>query len=160
MKREQRIPMLSIVVSMLKIGVVGFGGGSALIPVFEKEAVARGFIDKRAFVLHTVIANITPGALPVKLAALLSGRANGAIASVACALAVAFPGAVATVGLIALFNVPGGDTIRYVEFAAVGITAFIIVLLLPMGKHLVGQGLASSWRRPASPSQSELAAQW
>ncbi len=35
--------------SMLKVGVIGFGGGSALIPVLERELVGRrGGLDERA----------------------------------------------------------------------------------------------------------------
>lgn len=120
----------ALLVSMLKIGTIGFGGGSALIPVMEKELVRdRGFLGEGAYTLHTVIANITPGALPVKLAALAGGRAHGPLASLLAPLAVALPGALATVGLVAAFNLLGPGAVRFVEFAAVGITAFIIVLL-------------------------------
>lgn len=125
-----RPSMGALVFSMLKIGTIGFGGGSALIPVMEKELVRnRGFLDEGAFTLHTVIANITPGALPVKLAALAGGRTRSATAGLMSAVAVALPGSVATVGFVAAFNLMGPEVIRFVEFAAVGITAFIIVLL-------------------------------
>lgn len=140
----QRPSLAGLIASMLKIGAIGFGGGSALIPIMEKELVdQRRFLDAKAFTLHTVIANITPGALPVKLAALAGGRAHGAWASLLSALAVALPGTLAAVGLIAAFNLLGGGAIRYVEYAAVGIAAFIIVLLL----HYVTKVLRSSRSR-------------
>ncbi len=121
----------SLLASMFKIGLIGFGGGSALIPVMEKELVVRHrFLDEGAYTMHTIIANVTPGALPVKLAALAGGRVRGALASLLSAIAVALPGAVATVAFLAVFNLLGPSVIRYVEFAAVGITAFIIVLLM------------------------------
>ena len=126
----ERPPLGALIASMLKIGTIGFGGGSALIPVMEKELVEqRRFLSEPAFTLHTVIANITPGALPVKLATLAAGRTHGPLAAVLCALAVALPGTAATVALIAAFNILGGAVVRYVEYAAVGIAAFIIVLL-------------------------------
>lgn len=116
---------------MLKVGTIGFGGGSALIPVVEKEVVhRRRYLDDRTFTSHTVIANITPGALPVKLAALAGSHLGTVRASVLAALVVALPGAFATVALIALFAMIGPGAIRFVEFAAVGIVAFIIVLLV------------------------------
>ncbi|MFD0867219.1 hypothetical protein ACFQ06_15570, partial [Tessaracoccus lubricantis] len=49
--------------------------------------------------------------------------------SLQSALAVALPGAAATVGLLAGFTAIGAGAMRFVEFAAVGIAAFIIVLL-------------------------------
>lgn len=116
---------------MLKIGTIGFGGGSALIPVMEAELVRRRhFLDAGAFTLHTVVANLTPGALPVKLAAFAGGRTRGALAGLLCAIAVALPGAALTVGLVAVFGLLGPAALRSVEFAAVGVTAFIIVLLV------------------------------
>lgn len=132
----------ALLASMLKIGTIGFGGGSALIPVMEKELVHdRRFLTEPVFTLHTVIANITPGALPVKLGALAGGRTRGPLAALLCALAVALPGTVGTVALIAAFNILGDEVVRYVEYAAVGIAAFIIVLLgLYITKVIAGGG--------------------
>ena len=54
--------------SFLKVGTIGFGGGSALIPVVEKELVqGQKAMSDADYLKHTVVANITPGALPVKL---------------------------------------------------------------------------------------------
>lgn len=113
---------------MLKVGTIGFGGGAALIPVMEKELVGKA-LDERTFGTHTLIANITPGALPVKLGALAGAESHGWLGSLLAAFAVSLPGTLATVGLLAGFNAIGAGAIRYVEFAAIGIAAFIIVLL-------------------------------
>lgn len=118
-----------LLLSMLKVGTIGFGGGSALIPVMEKEFVTdKKWLDEPTFTTHTIVANITPGALPVKLAALAGARLRGPLASVLCALVVALPGAALTVGLMAAIASAAGLS-TYIEYAAVGITAFIIVLL-------------------------------
>lgn len=113
---------------MLKVGTIGFGGGAALIPVMEKELVGKA-LDERTFGTHTLIANITPGAVPVKLGALAGAESHGWLGSLLAAFAVSLPGTLATVGLLAGFNAIGAGAIRYVEFAAIGIAAFIIVLL-------------------------------
>ena len=56
--------------SMFRIGCIGFGGGSALIPVIEKEIVERQGIDtKQNIDKDVIVASITPGALPVEIAA-------------------------------------------------------------------------------------------
>mgnify|MGYP003743482045 CR=1 FL=1 len=114
---------------MFKVGIIGFGGGSALIPVMEKELVRPGRLHPSHFINDTVIANITPGALPVKLAALSGTRVGGARAAVLGAIAVALPGVAATVGLLALFRVLGAGAVAAVEAASLGITAFILYLL-------------------------------
>lgn len=115
--------------AMLKVGLIGFGGGSALIPVMEKELVRPGVLSEREFVQDTVIANITPGALPVKLAALSGTRIGGARKATIGAMTVALPGALGTVLLLALFARLGPGAITVIEYASVGITAFIIYLL-------------------------------
>ena len=128
---------------MLKVGTIGFGGGSALIPVVEKELVhRRGMLDEQTYTTHTVIANLTPGALPVKLGALAGAHAGRAYAAVLCALAVALPGSVATVALLASFSAIGPEAIRYVEFAAVGVTVFVLLLLA----HYIGKVLRNGHR--------------
>lgn len=116
--------------SMLKVGVIGFGGGSALIPVMEKELVTpRGALSEKVFVQDTVIANITPGALPVKLAALSGIQLGGPVLATLSALLVALPGTAVTVGLLAFFAALGPRAIEVVEYASLGITAFILYLL-------------------------------
>ncbi|MDR1519587.1 MAG: chromate transporter, partial [Planctomycetota bacterium] len=55
--------LIRIWLSFLKIGCVGFGGGSALIPIVRNELVAeRQWLSDDEYLKHTLIANITPGA--------------------------------------------------------------------------------------------------
>lgn len=116
--------------AMLKVGVIGFGGGSALIPVLEKELVSGGkALSEPVFVEDVVIANISPGALPVKLGALSGLQLGGPWLAFGSALAVAFPGAAATVAVLAVFSFLGEGAVRAIEYASLGITAFIISLL-------------------------------
>lgn len=129
---------------MLKVGVIGFGGGSALIPVLERELVGRhGGLDERTFTQDTVIANITPGALPAKLAALSGVQIGGPVTAVLGAILVSLPGAALTVALLAFFAALGPAGIRAIEYASIGITAFILVLLHRyVAKVLRGRGAA------------------
>ena len=134
--------------AMLKVGVIGFGGGSALIPVMEKELVGGRRLEEHEFVTDTVIANITPGALPPKLAALSGLQLNGSIAALAGALAVALPGTAATVALLALFSALGPGAVSVIEAASLGISAFILYLLA----HYVVKVLAPGGRLRLVPS--------
>jgi chromate transporter len=121
---------LDIVVSFLKVGLMGFGGGSALIPVVERELVqSRGALGEREYLTHTVIANITPGALPVKLGASCGWLLGGVPGCLAGTWAVALPGVLLTVMGMALFRVLGQEALRYVGAASAGVSAFIIFLL-------------------------------
>lgn len=122
---------VAAILSMLKVGVLGFGGGSALIPLIGQELVDKHrFLTPTVFTQHTVVGSVTPGALPVKLGALAGAAIFGPGLSVALALAVTLPGTLATLALVAGVEAGGADVVRYVEFASVGITMFIIALLV------------------------------
>lgn len=124
-------PLARHLASMLRLGTIGFGGGSAMIPVFERELVQhRGVLDEDTFIRHTVIANVTPGGLPTKLAALSGFQVAGTLGAVLSSVAAGLPGTLMAVGIIGFFGVLGPDAIRWVEYAAVGISAFIILLLV------------------------------
>lgn len=113
------------------VGAMGFGGGAALIPIMEREFVQRHKLaDDKAFTAHTIIANVTPGAQPVKMSAMVGTHTRPVWAPALAALVVALPGTAATVFLLAMFAALGPAAIRLVEFAAVGISAFIAVLLV------------------------------
>lgn len=115
---------------MAKLGVIGFGGGSAMIPVFEKELVQdRAVLSDSQFTRHAVVANVTPGGLPTKLAGLAGLELAGVAGGVLGGFATALPGAVMVVGLIALFSVLGASGLRLIEYASVGISAYIVMVL-------------------------------
>ena len=117
--------------SFLKIGIVGFGGGSALIPVVEAEVVSsHHYITKEQYAEHNIVGNITPGALPPKLGMLSGYDMAGLPGMAAGAFAVSFPGALLTVLFLSLLSVLGTPAVQQIRAASIGISAFIIVLLL------------------------------
>ena len=60
---------ISMITTMLKIGFIGFGGGTALIPVIEEEIVEKNkVVTEEQYNNEVMIASITPGALPVEIA--------------------------------------------------------------------------------------------
>lgn len=120
-----------LLTAMATAGLVGFGGGSALIPIFDKEVVAkRGLLDEPTFTQHTVVANLTPGALPVKLAAVGGHTISGATLAALAAFTVSAPGALGTLALLAGANTIGPGAVQLIRHASVGISVFIIVLLI------------------------------
>lgn len=122
---------IAATLSMLKVGVLGFGGGSALIPLIGQELVDKHrLLTPTAFTQHTVVGSVTPGALPVKLGALAGAAIFGPGLSLALALAVTLPGTLATLALVAGVEAGGANVVRFVEFASVGITVFIVALLV------------------------------
>lgn len=123
--------IMEIFSSFFKIGVIGFGGGSALIPVVEKEVVEKKqWVSDDDYLKHTIIGNITPGGLPAKLGTLAGFERFGMGASLTAAYAVCIPGVFLTILIIGMLAVLGEGFTHYIEYASVGITIFIIYLLM------------------------------
>lgn len=116
--------------SMLKVGCIGFGGGSALIPVISHEIIeVQGIENEENYDQDVVVASITPGALPVEISASVGRRNFGTPGMLLGAAAMALPGVVLTVLCVTVLSYLQSGVIRVVQTAAVGILAFILYLL-------------------------------
>lgn len=115
---------------MGKVGCIGFGGGSALIPVIEDVfLVKKDFDTKENYDKDVIVASITPGALPVEIAGSLGRRNFGRTGMVAGAVMMALPGAVCALLLFTLLSTVQSQLLREIKIASVGISAFIMFLL-------------------------------
>ena len=115
--------------AMLRVGVIGFGGGNALIPVMEKEFVTKkSYVTKEEYDEAVLAASITPGALPVEIACGI-GRKYGRACMLLAASLVALPGAVATVALLAMMEHIDEQTMRWLSVFTKAVSLFLIYLL-------------------------------
>lgn len=131
---------VSMTATMLKIGFIGFGGGSALIPVIEDEVVEKDkIVTEEEFNDDVMIASITPGALPVEVATGIGRQASGLKGMAAAATAMALPGALLTVLLQAVISSAGSMVKSQINYLSVGISAFIILTLLSYSLGTVRQ---------------------
>ncbi|MBR1567905.1 MAG: chromate transporter, partial [Lachnospiraceae bacterium] len=120
----------TMVMSMLKVGCIGFGGGSALIPVLQKEAVQdKGLITEEELDSNIVAASITPGALPVEMASGIGKKVGGFWGMYAGAAAMAFPGSFFVMLFLIFTSLLGPKILSQVNFASIGITTYIILIL-------------------------------
>lgn len=116
--------------SMIKVGCIGFGGGNAMVPVIEKEIIEKQQLDtKFNYDKDVTVANITPGSLTVKLAASLGRRSFGSKGMVAGAVAMALPGCLVALLLFMALSIVKERMIGAIQIASVGAAAFIIYLL-------------------------------
>lgn len=138
-KRETRkMNLIELLFSMMKIGCIGFGGGNALIPVMEKEFVdSRQQLSAKEFNKYVVMANLTPGALPVEMAGSLGYHIVGIPGMILGAVGMAFPGIFATVLIVSLLSQFSGVLLQQVEYISVGIGVFIIYLLIHYNKNML-----------------------
>lgn len=116
--------------SLLKIGCIGFGGGTSLIPVIEQEIVTgRKLVTKDEYDSDVIVSSITPGALPVEISGMIGKRFGGTWGMLMAALCMAAPGAVAAVLLLSGLSSVDTAVLKQIEIVSVGISAFIISML-------------------------------
>lgn len=117
--------------SIARIGCIGFGGGSALIPVIEEEIVRKQKLDTKENIdKDVVVASITPGALPIEIVASIGRRCFGNRGMIMAAVMMALPGAFVTILMMTLLSVMQSDLLSVIEIGSVGVSAFIIYLLV------------------------------
>lgn len=122
--------------SMFKIGLIGFGGGNALIPVIEKTVIdEQKLIDREEYDIDVMVASITPGALPVEISAGIGRRILGKNGLILGAVAMALPGTLLTLLLLLLMRGINSSFVEQIGFLSIGIYAFIGTLLT---KYIVG----------------------
>lgn len=95
-----------LIIAMIRIGVLGFGGGPSVLPLFRYEAVTRyHWIDDEEFGETLAVANALPGPIAPKMAAYLGYRIKGSLGAIVGVLAHIAPTCIATVILLSLVNV-------------------------------------------------------
>lgn len=121
---------LRFLMGMAKVGCIGFGGGTALVPVLEEEFVHRQKLEtKKEFDEDVIIAGITPGALPVEVAASIGKHAFGVKGMLSGPVMISLPGIVLAIALFTVFSVVNDAVLGFVNVVSVAATAFIIFLL-------------------------------
>lgn len=111
---------------MFKIGMIGFGGGTALIPVIERTVIDEyGLVTKDDYDVDVMVASITPGALPVEISAGVGRRIKGSCGLLFGAIAMALPGVMLTILFTILIGRINDLLLKQIKFIAVGIYVFI-----------------------------------
>lgn len=130
----------------LKIGSIGFGGGTALIPVIEQEMVdKRKAVTKEEYDSSVIIASITPGALPVEISGgigkVIAGRKSkgkefslrqifsGFSGMALAAICMALPGVLMSLILLVSMDQVPPEITKQINMLSIGITAFILSML-------------------------------
>lgn len=74
-----------------KIGLFSFGGGIAMLPVIEREILARSWLTSSEFIKIVGVSQITPGPISINAASFVGLRVGGLIGSVVSTVALSLP---------------------------------------------------------------------
>ncbi len=131
------LAIFEVFITMAKVGTVGFGGGSALISLIEREVVGvRAWVSPEHFQEIVGCSFAVPGLSAGKIAAFVGWEHAGVGGMLAALIGIWLPGMLA---LFALFYLLRGyrETVWYpkfrdgILFAATGLIAASIMVTLP-----------------------------
>ena len=121
--------LLTIFLTFLRIGAFTFGGGYAMIPLIQHEAVQKHHWVTDEDILDIVaIAESTPGPIAINAATFVGYRVKGFRGAVTATLGVVLPSFVI---ILAIFYVlQQFQELKVVQYAFKGIRAGVLVLML------------------------------
>lgn len=117
-----------IFTTFLKIGAFTFGGGYAMIPIIQKEAVEKhGWVTDEDILEIIAIAESTPGPIAINSATFVGYRTCGVLGSVCATLGVVLPSFVIIYAIS--FVLRQFQELKAVQYAFQGIRAGVLALL-------------------------------
>ena len=114
--------------AFFRIGAFTFGGGYAMIPLIQKEAVEKnGWVTDDDILEIIAIAESTPGPIAINSATFVGYRTAGVLGSVAATLGVVLPSFVIIYAIS--FVLRQFQELKAVQYAFQGIRAGVLALL-------------------------------
>ncbi len=116
-------------ITFARIGAFTFGGGYAMLPMFQKELVEkRKWETEETLMDYYAIAQCTPGVIAVNTATLVGYKAKGTIGGIVATLGVVFPSFVIITIIAAVLT--NFAELPVVQNAFIGIRACVCALIL------------------------------
>lgn len=127
MKRDWK-KLWSLFCTFFKIGAFTFGGGYAMIPLIQKEAVEnKGWVTDDDILEIIAIAESTPGPIAINSATFVGYRAAGVLGSAFATFGVVLPSFMIILAISYILR--GFQDIAAVQYAFNGIRAGVLALL-------------------------------
>lgn len=102
--------LTKLIIGMLKIGTIGYGGGAATMPLMKKEFVEKHkIITEEEFIEILAICNVLPGPLITKYCAVLGYRAKGVIGAILCVISIILPSSIMLLGILKFITSADGS---------------------------------------------------
>ena len=127
---------LSLFLTMLKIGLFTFGGGYAMIALFENEFVEKKkWIEKDEFLDVAAIAESTPGPIAINAATYIGYKNAGMIGSMIATLGICIPSFIIIYTISLFFD--AFLSLTLVAYAFKGIQICVVYLILTAGLKML-----------------------
>ncbi len=137
--------LMQLVLSFLKIGLFGFGGGYAILPLISHEVVGvRGWATASEFADMVALSQMTPGPVALNAATYVGFTAAGVLGSAIATLAFCLPPFVIMYTVCRFFLSMSGNP--RVEGAMRLLRPAVVGLVLAAGLFLMNRESFVDWK--------------
>ena len=124
--------------TFLKIGAFTFGGGYAMIPLIQHEAVEKnGWVSDDDIVEMIAVAESTPGPIAISIATFVGYRVCGFFGAFFATLGIVLPSFFIILAISYVLN--AFRSIKVVEYAFFGIRAGVLALIVKAVRSMYKQ---------------------
>ncbi len=124
--------LTKLLIGLLKIGTVGYGGGAATMPLMKKEFIEKhGMLTEEEFIEILAICNVLPGPLITKYCAVLGYRIKGIVGAILAVIAIILPSSIMLLVILGVLkNVEMNEHITNMINAIFPVVAVILTMLV------------------------------
>jgi chromate transporter len=120
--------LLDLFFSFFRIGLFTFGGGYAMIPLLEQEAINRGWLTASEFTDIIAISNITPGPLAVNMATFVGFQQASVLGAFIATVGVSMPSLILVIIVMRFLHHFKEN--KYIDWCLFGIRAAVAGLVI------------------------------
>ena len=128
---------LQLFISFFKIGLFGFGGGYAVLPLIQHEILSHGWMTEAELTDVIAISQVTPGAIGINSATFVGYTVTGSVwGAVVAVFAIVLPSFIIMLALCRF--VLAVQKNRYMSFALSGLRPVVVGLIAAAALMLTG----------------------
>jgi len=128
---------LQLFISFFKIGLFGFGGGYAVLPLIQHEILSHGWMTEAELTDVIAISQVTPGAIGINSATFVGYTVTGSVwGAVVAVFAIVLPSFIIMLALCRF--VLAVQKNRYMSFALSGLRPVVVGLIAAAALMLAG----------------------
>jgi chromate transporter len=134
---------LNLFLTFSKVGVLGYGGGPAMIPLIQEEVVeGHGWMTDQEFIDVLAMGNTLPGPIATKMSMFIGYTVGGAVGGAAALVGLLWPSLVLMMILGLLFL-----RFKDMPYAKAMLTAVrpVVVALLAYTTYVVFRKAVTNW---------------
>lgn len=139
--------LLALGLAFGKVGLFGFGGGPAFIPLVQREVEQHGWLTREGFIDALAYGNALPGPITTKLAGYVGHRVAGWSGAAVALAGLTVPTIVAMIALASAYAAYGDAPA--VSAFLMGLRPVVIALLVSVVIMFVPSALLRTTRRRA-----------